>query len=361
MTRQSVERTPVTVLTGSLGSGKTTLLRRLLADERMSRTAVVINEFGEVGLDHLLLRQVTDNAVVLQNGCICCTIRSDIQSSFRELIDGRSSGAISAFDRIILETTGLADPAPILQTLISDPMLRYQTRLSNIVCTIDSLHALDQIASYFEVLRQAAVADRLVITKTDLADASIVQRLRKSLSEINPTAQLLEIVRGDVDLFELFTQDGFDSRSKDEEVRRWLAILPSIASIEDGRDHDVHTPSSPHHGVESFVFRSDRRVDWSAFGVWLSAFVHRYGGQVLRIKGLLDVPEAPGPIVLNVVQNVIHQPVHLDQWPDEDHSSRIIFIVHGLSCDRVQRSLQLFLDSADASRLSTGSRKVFAA
>lgn len=361
MTRQTAKRTPVTVLTGSLGSGKTTLLRRLLADERMSRTAVVINEFGEVGLDHLLLRQVTDNAVVLQNGCICCTIRSDIQTSFRELIDGRSSGAFGAFDRIVLETTGLADPAPIVQTLISDPMLRHQTQLSNIVCAVDSLHGLDQIASYSEVLRQVAVADRLVMTKTDLATGPDVERLRENLRQLNPTAQLLEAAADDVDLYELFTQDGFDSRSHEEEVRRWLAVLPSIASIEDRRDHHVHVGGSRHHGVDSFVFRTDRRVDWSAFGVWLSAFVHRYGGQILRIKGLLDVPEARGPIVLNVVQNVIHQPAHLDQWPDEDHSSRIVFIVDGLSCARVQRSLQLFLDSAGAKRPATGARQFVAA
>ncbi len=333
----------MTVLTGFLGSGKTTLLRRLLSADYMDRTAVVINEFGEVGLDHLLVRSVTDNAVVLQNGCICCTIRADIQTSFRELIDGRSSGEVPPFDRIVVETTGLADPVPIVQTLVGDPMLRHQTRMANVVATIDAVLGLRQLGDHPESLRQAAIADCLVLTKADIAEPQAADLLRSRLASLNPTAQIFE--SGRVSVSALVREDAFDPRSKSDEVRRWLTALPIPT---DGPDRDPGNDAHFRHDheIRSFVLRTDRPIDWTAFGVWLSALVHRHGRRVLRIKGLLNVPDADGPVVLNTVENIVHRPFHLDEWPDSDRSTRIVFIVQGLDPATIRRSLHGFLDAA---------------
>ena len=338
----SRDRTPVTILTGFLGSGKTTLLRRLLTADRMDRTAIVINEFGEIGLDHLLVRSLNGNAVVLQNGCVCCTIRADVQSSFRELIDGRSAGTVPDFDRIVLETTGLADPVPIVQTLVGDPMLRSQARLSNIVTTVDALHGLDQMRDHPESLRQAAVADRLVITKSDLADSDHQQRLRGSLQAVNPMADLFDAHRDEIPAASLILQDAFHPDLRDREIGRWLAALPAA-----DRHEDVpHARSRHDHDIRAVVFRTQEPVDWAAFGVWLSALVHRHGKRILRIKGLLNLGRDVGPLVLNGVQTVVHPPLHLDAWPDGDDSTRIIFIVQGLDGSRLLRSLGIFLTSA---------------
>jgi G3E family GTPase len=333
----------VTVLTGFLGSGKTTLLRRLLGAEHMDRTAVVINEFGEIGLDHLLVRSVTDNALVLQNGCICCTIRSDIRTSFRELIDGRASGEIPPFDRIVVETTGLADPVPIVQTLVGDPMLKHQTRMANVVTTIDAVLGLGQLGEHPESLRQAAIADCLVLTKADIAEPQAADLLRSKLASLNPTAQILESEQ--VSVSDVVREDAFDPQSKSDEVRRWLAALPIPAHGPNHANSD-QAQFGHDHEISSFVLGTERPIDWTVFGVWLSALVHRHGRRVLRIKGLLNVPDADGPVVLNTVQNIVHRPFHLDDWPDDDHSTRIVFIVQGLDRDTIRRSLDLFLDAA---------------
>ena len=314
----------------------------------MQRTAVVINEFGEIGLDHLLVKSVTDNAIVLQNGCICCTIRSDVRSSFAELIDGRASGAIPRFDRIVLETTGLADPVPIVQTLVGDPMLRHQVRLSNIVATVDGLHGSDQLATHPESLRQAAIADRLVLTKSDIAPEAGFERLRERLHALNPTARQLELNHEEIRVADLIVNDAFHPLSKGDEVRSWLSAISDAAAPAD-HDHSGHEHSRHDDAIKTFVFRTERPIDWTAFGVWLSALVHRHGKEILRIKGLLNVPDAYGPVVLNAVQRIIHQPIHLDSWPDDDHSTRIVFIVQGLDPARLRRSLDMFLRAAEPS------------
>jgi G3E family GTPase len=341
-------KTPVAVLTGFLGSGKTTLLHRLLTDPGMVRTAVLINEFGEIGLDHLLVRSVAEDAVILQNGCICCTLRTDLQQGLRDLIDGRAAGKFPEFDRVVIETTGLADPAPIAQTLLIDPMLRYQVRLANIITTVDGMHGVTQLRKHPESLRQAAIADRLVITKTDLISREQLKGLKSDLSRLNPTSRIFDVQSDYFDASALLTEGIADAASKLREVQHWLD-----SSFEaDQHDHDAHD----HHGsahssnIKSFSLRVEEEIDWAAFGVWLTALLHRHGEKVLRVKGLLNVADASGPIVLHGVQHVVHPPVHLEQWPDQDHASRIVFVLQGIEPALLKRSMMNFLHAAAGRR-----------
>lgn len=345
---------PVAVLTGFLGSGKTTLLRRLLTDPGMVRTAVLINEFGEIGLDHLLVRSVVGDTIVLQNGCICCTLRTDLQQGLRDLIDGSSQGKFPEFDRIVIETTGLADPAPIAQTLLLDPMLRHQVHLANIVTTVDGMLGVTQLREHPESLRQAAIADRLVITKTDLVSGDHAAALRRDLSRLNPTSRIFDVQSDDFDAAALLTHGVTDPASKLREVQHWLD-----ASAAADHDHDhhhdfdgVHEQHGSIHSsdIKSFSLRVEEQIDWAAFGVWLTALLHRHGEKVLRVKGLLNVADASGPVVLHGVQHVIHPAIHLEEWPDQDHASRIVFVLQGIDPALVERSIATFLSAAAGPR-----------
>jgi G3E family GTPase len=345
-------RIPVSVLTGFLGSGKTTLLRRLLTDPGMERTAVLINEFGEIGLDHLLVKSVLDDAVVLQNGC---TLRTDLREGIVGILDGRYAGTFPDFDRIVVETTGLADPAPIAQTLLIDPMLRNQVRLANIVTTVDGMLGAGQLGTHEESLRQAAVADRLVITKTDMVEAPQTEALQSALTRINPTARIFDVNSSAFSAEALLTSGVSDPATKLAEVQHWLARAENTVSAldhgcsqEHDHAHDRHIHLGGNHSVDiqSFSLRVEQDIDWTAFGIWLTLLLHRHGTNILRVKGLLRVSDAAGPIVLHGVQHVIHPPVHLDAWPDDDHASRLVFIVQGIDAGLLRRSLLAYLRAA---------------
>lgn len=344
------ERIPVTVLTGFLGSGKTTLLQRLLSDEEGAGVAVLMNELGEVSLDHLYVQKLTETTLVLKNGCVCCSMRSDLQKGIRGLIDDRSKGTVPPFSRILIETTGLADPTPIAQTLAGDLMLRRQVRLANIITTIDAIFGAGQIDTHPESLRQAAIADRLVLTKTDIAQPEQIARAKEKIHQVNPMAMILD-ANGEESLWPfLFDIDPFNPETKSTEVQTWLSRLPEIhvagsRETESEEDH-VHHYHEEHHKegeIQTFAIRTEKPLNWTAFCIWLSALIHRHGPQLLRIKGLLNVPDALGPVVLNTVQTHITPPMHLEEWPSEDRSSRIVFIVQGVSPEMVQRSLKCFL------------------
>ena len=318
-------RIPITLVTGFLGSGKTTILRRALAASPGQGVAVIINEFGEVGLDHHLVRHVGESVTLVGNGCVCCARREDLVSVLRDFLELHDGGKL-VLTQVILETTGLADPAPILFTVLNDPLLQHRYRISRVVVTVDALHGESHLAGHPEARKQLAAADDVILTKTDLNPQT--EHLERLIKEINPAVP----VHRDLDIAALaalvFDQAG------DHVWRGLLATedrdtFPEPAA---GKDHAAD--------VESLSLALDSPMDWNVFAVWLSMLLHARGEQVLRVKGILDVGD--GAVVINGVQHVIHPPEHLPQWPTDDHRSRIVFIVRGLERERLLQSLKTF-------------------
>jgi G3E family GTPase len=306
-----VKKTPVTLVTGFLGSGKTTLISRLLAHPDMGETAVIVNELGEVGIDHHLLRRVDERTVLLDSGCVCCTLRGDLADELRDLDSRRARREIPDFRRVVVETTGLADPAPIVYTLAAEPVVRHHFELEGIVATVDARNGLVEDES----LKQAAVADVLVVTKLDVADPD---GLENRLRTLNPGAEIVEASFGDIEPARLFARPRTDPRD---------------VPLADGHAHES--------GIRAFSLVFDDELDWTAFGIWLTMLLQARGSDLLRVKGLLNVG-AEGPLLLNGVQHVVHPPEHLDAWPDDDRRSRIVFIGRGLDPESVERSLLAF-------------------
>jgi G3E family GTPase len=338
-------RIPVFLLTGFLGSGKTTVLRSILSAPDMADTAVVINEFGEIGLDHLIVGQVEGEAVVLQNGCVCCALRDDLKATLQGLLDRAARGDIPRFKRIVVETTGLADPVPILHTLIADPMLRHQVRPERTIVTLDAVLGAGQLARHAESVRQVAVADRIVLTKTDIASEAEAGNTLLAARRVNPGAQVEERGTAGHDPHALLA---VSERSAEERLREAHAWLAAFEAGEHGQAHHHHDHAGHDHesDVRSLSLRIDQRLDWSAFGVWLSALLHRHGKRILRVKGILDVNDVDGPVVLQAVEHLMHPPVHLPKWPDGVRGSRLVFITRDLDPELIRRSLTVFLGAA---------------
>ncbi|MGI4799081.1 MAG: CobW family GTP-binding protein [Janthinobacterium lividum] len=326
--------TPVNLLTGCLGSGKTTLLQRLLADPALADTAVLINEFGEVGLDHHLLERIDDTMVLLQSGCLCCTIRGELSDALRDLYLRRAQGAIPPFRRVVVESTGLADPFPILSTVHADPVLRHHFRLGNVITTIDAVNAPAQLRRNKESIRQVAVADRLVLTKTDLADSAA---LMDDIRAINPGAPVWRAADDALDAAALLAHDVFELAGKSEAAQRWFA-------------HETQAPAHAHHHepnrhgtIRAFTLAFDAPLDWTLFGIWLTMLLNRHGASVLRVKGILNVAGSEAPVAVHGVQHLVHKPTHMAAWPDADRRSRLVFIVDGLDPGVLERSLRAFM------------------
>jgi G3E family GTPase len=311
------DRVPVTLVTGFLGSGKTTLLASLLRQPALADTAVIMNELGEVPLDHHLLRRVDERTVVLASGCVCCSLRGDLADELRDLLSRRARGVIPSFRRVVVETTGLADPAPILNTLLTEPVLRHHVEPGAVIATADAVHGLGQLDRHGESVRQAAAADRIIVTKADVAERDTLERLKERLRRLNPAAELLEVSLGDTDALALLAPGASQPRD--------------LAPDQAGKHGDIH----------AFALVLEQPLDWTVFGVWLTMLLRSHGRNVLRVKGLLDVG-GTGPVVLNGVQHVVHPPIHLDAWPDEDRRSWIVFIACGIEPHAVEESLAAF-------------------
>lgn len=310
----------VTVLTGFLGSGKTTLLNHLLKDPDLGQAAVLINEFGDVSIDHLLVEKIDETTVLLESGCICCSVRSDLVEAMRDLIAKRADGRVPNFERLVIETTGLADPAPIVHTLMSDPLISGQFRLDGLIATVDGVLGAATLDNQPEAIKQAAIADRILITKCDIADD--LETLKNRLKALNPAAAMLECEHGNVAAHDLIDAGLFDKNFVPH-ADRWLGD----AEIK----HQHHSHGHAHDkSIRTFVLEAEGPIDFMAFQDWLETLLATQGENVLRMKGLLDVKDVDRPVAVHGVQHVFHPPATLPNWHGIEKTSRMVFITRNL-------------------------------
>ncbi|WP_439576772.1 CobW family GTP-binding protein [Elioraea sp.] len=344
---------PVTVLTGFLGAGKTTLLSRLLRHPDLARTAVLINEFGEIGLDHLLVERVEGDVVLLASGCLCCTVRGELVESLNRLAVQRTGGALE-FDRVVIETTGLADPAPILHTLMGDPGVLRHYRLDGIVTVVDAVNGAATLDAQPESVKQVAVADRLVLSKAELAAPETVQALRARIARLNPAAPLMVAAMGEVDPALLLHAGLFDPARKIPDVAAWLNAEAYEAHDRHDHHHHGHAHGQDPHDVNrhdtrirAFCLTFDAPLHWQAVATWLEMLIVTRGESLLRVKGVLDVAGQDGPIAIHGVQHLFHPPAPLPAWPEgEARRSRIVFIVRDLDRAVIEEGLRAFQDAS---------------
>ncbi len=358
---------PVSIITGFLGAGKSTLLNRLLKDRQLSDCAVIINEFGDVGIDHMLVETSGDQMVELSDGCLCCTVRGELVDTLASFIDMMQTGKMKPISRVVIETTGLADPVPVLQSVIGNPVLAQNFHLDGVVTVIDALNGMRSLDNHEEARRQAAVADRLVISKTTMAQPSDVNALAARLMAINPNARILDADGEEAGKAALLQAGYFDVTAKSPDVARWLAQEDEAS--EHGHDHHAHHHDDHHHGrghdhhdhhahghhshddvnrhdasIRSFSIVHDQPIDRNAVAMFVDLLRSAHGEKLLRMKAIVMLSDDPSrPLVLHAAQSTLHPPARLEAWPGEDRRTRLVLITKDLEEDFVRDLFDAFI------------------
>jgi G3E family GTPase len=333
------KRIPVTLLTGFLGSGKTTLLNKLLRHEGMQDTAVVINEIGEAGLDHILARTVedtyiADNTLLLGSGCLCCALRTELADTLRDLYFKRALHAIPEFNRLVIETTGLADPGPILANLLNEPLIGTNYRLDAVVVVVDGTHGLEQLERHAEARKQAAVADVLLISKADLATREQMEALALALNSLNPGATQHRMTLGHIDPGAILDVGLFDAASRKAQPQRWLRAPEGSAATSGKLPRKVHDED-----IASFTVTLPQPLRWSQLEPALQKLCERFGTGLLRLKGIVHAEDSPAPLAVHAVQHTLYPPTLLAGWSEEEPSSRVVVIGKGLDEAKIRQLL----------------------
>ena len=336
MNGQRERKIPVIIITGFLGSGKTTVLNHVVKQPEMKSTAVIINEFGEIGIDHLLVETSTEQMIELNNGCICCTVRGDLVDKLGSLAMWLDMDRVPPVDRVIVETTGLADPAPIMHTLMTDETLLDRYRLEGIVTVVDAIAGVSSLERFSEAVRQVAIADRLILSKRDLvethSDWECYAEIQRKIGELNPRVSIHEATHGEIDLEILNCRAESDAQAAFADFSQWLDAAEKECH-ETGCSEPGHHHSHDHGngGISSFVVRFTDIADSDRFSRFLQELAIEFGENILRVKGIINVADKPDkPAVIHGVQHVFFPVSWLDTWPDDDHSSKLVFITQGL-------------------------------
>jgi G3E family GTPase len=344
---------PVSVLTGFLGAGKTTLLNRLLKDPALADTAVIINEFGDIAIDHLLVESSSDGVIQLADGCLCCTVRGELVDTLADLVDRLQTGRIAKLKRVIIETTGLADPAPVLQSIMGHPALVQAYRLDGVIALVDAVNGEATLDNHVEAVKQVAVADRIVLAKTDIvADPQALATLKDRLKSLNPSAPIIDALAPEAGYASLFECGLYNPDTKTADVRRWLGEEAEHAHHHHEHGHDHDHAGHDHHRhderIKTFTLLYDRPVPFSTIDMFLDLLGSAHGDKLLRMKGIIELAEDPSrPLVVHGVQSLFHPPVRLPAWPDDVRGTRLVLITLDMPEDYVRRTFAAFTNTPD--------------
>ena len=327
-----INQIPVTVITGFLGSGKTTLLSSILKKKEMQKTAVIINEFGEIGLDHALIEHTDENIVELQSGCICCTIQGDLNKTLIDLFDKMMNGKVSSFNRILIETTGLANPVPIIHTLMSSIELIRIYSLDGVITVVDSINGEKTLDLHEESLKQLALAEKIILSKTDIVDKDEIKSLVYRIKEINPVSQIIFSKFGNIPLEEIFGLGAYDPYKKSADVKKWLAA----EKYKDKKHHHHHDVNRHNENIRAFSMMSENPVNMIAFSFFRDMITAALGANLLRMKGIINIAGEERPAVIHGVQHIFHPVQWLETWPDNDRRTKLVFITQNIKKEQIE-------------------------